>query len=253
MSKPKVAVYKMSSCAGCQLEILNLEPQLLDILELIDLDYFPMARRTSYNPPYDIGLVEGAVTSAEEIKKIKEARRDCKLIVAMGACASTGGLPSIKNDKREAEVEAKVYTRLDAIHSTKAFGIKEYVDVDAYLPGCPMNKYELVELIKSILLGKKPSLRPHSVCVECKLNENPCLFVSEGQVCLGSVTKAGCGAICISWGKACEGCRGPATEANTQSLARIMFEHGLTEEDIYRKFVKYAGNEPAFREGVNLR
>ncbi len=248
--KPSVAVYKLSSCAGCQLELLNLEPYLLDILEVLDIRYFPMAKREAGSGPYDLGLVEGAVTSGEEIIRLKKARADCRLLVAFGSCACYGGLPSMKNWVAERLVEERVYPNLAAVHSIKAYGIDEYVKVDAYLKGCPVSRDELVDFIKGVLLGTKPYLRPHSVCVECKLHENLCLFVTEGQPCMGPVTTAGCGALCPSHGRVCEGCRGPANDANPESLVETFEEYGLTRADITRRFRKYAGMTPEFERGA---
>jgi coenzyme F420-reducing hydrogenase gamma subunit len=253
LSKPRIAVYKMSSCAGCQLEILNLEPVLLDVLGAVEISYFVMAKRENLPGPYDIGLVEGAITCGEEIERIKRARQDCRVLVAFGACACTGGLPSIKNWMPQREAEKLVYTELEAIHSTKAFGIDEYVPVDYYLRGCPINKDELVELLKAVLLGIRPRLYTHSVCMDCKLKENPCLLVLEGKPCLGPVTAAGCGAICPSHGKVCDGCRGPADDANAASLARVFLQDlGLTPREVVLRFRKFAGNRPEFAEGVKV-
>ncbi|MCL4425055.1 MAG: oxidoreductase [Firmicutes bacterium] len=248
--KPRVAIYKMSSCAGCQLEFLNLEPVLLDVVGAVELSYFVMARRQNAPGPYDIGFVEGAITCGEEIEKLKRARQECRVLVALGSCACFGGLPSIKNWIPERVVESRVYQNLEVIESTKAYGIDEYVKVDAYLKGCPVDKGELVEFIKGALLGISPHLRPHSVCVECKLRENVCLFVSQGEPCLGAVTTAGCGALCPSRGKVCDGCRGPANDANAESLARSFTEYGLHKSDVIRKFRKFAGLTPEFSKGA---
>ncbi len=251
-AKPRIAIYKMSSCAGCQLEFLNLEPVLLDVVGALDFSYFVMARRGNLPGPYDIGFVEGAITCGEEIEKLKQARKDCKMLVALGTCACYGGLPSIKNWVPQRVVEGLVYSDLSAIHSTKAYSIDQYVEVDAFLKGCPVNKDELVEFIKGALLGIRPYLRPHSVCVECKLHENVCLFTSKGEVCMGPVTTAGCGALCPSNAKACDGCRGPANDANTESLAHAFLAHGLHKNDIIRKFRKFAGLTPEFSKGVEV-
>lgn len=249
-TKPRLAVYKMSSCAGCQMQILNLEPVLLDILGAVEVYNFVMAKRENLPGPYDVGLVEGAITTGEEIQKLKKARRDCEVLVAFGACACTGGLPSAKNWEAQWEVERRVYPDPSLIESTKAFGIDQYVHVDAYLKGCPVNRDEMVELIKSVLLGIKPRLRTHSVCMECKLKETPCLFVNQGKACMGPVTSAGCGALCPSFGFPCEGCRGPSNDANTPSLAKVFLERGLSREEVVLKFRKFAGETPAFKRGV---
>lgn len=250
MNRPKFAVYKLSSCAGCQLKLLNIEENLIEIAGLIDIEYFVMAKRKKGLGPFDIGFIEGAVTCEEEIEKLKKARKECRILVALGSCACYGGIPAIKNDTDEREIEDRVYKDLSVIHSTKAFGIDQYVQVDAYLKGCPVSKNELIDFIKAALLGSKPNLKTHSVCVECKLNENVCLFISKGIPCMGSVTCAGCGALCPSVSRACEGCRGPSDDANTESLAQSFMEYGLSKDDIVRKFKKFAGETPQFKKGA---
>lgn len=251
MTKPKIAVYKFTSCSGCQLEILNLENSLLDVLGLIDFVYFPMASRSCGKGPFDIGLVEGCITTPQEIEAVKKVREEVTTLVAMGTCACYGGVTSMKNWTSQEEITERVYHNPSAIQSTKARGIDTYVKVDTYLKGCPINKEELVEFIKSACLDIKPYLRPHSVCVECRLNENPCLFITKGEVCLGPVTSAGCKALCPTLNRPCEGCRGPANDPNVPSLARSMEDYGLTEDDIHRKFRKFAGEAKDFKEGAN--
>ena len=252
MPKPRIAVFKFSSCAGCQLSILNLEDCLLDLLSAVDLNYFVMAKRENLAGPYDIGLVEGAVTTPRELEELKKIRKDCRLLVALGTCACFGGVPSIKNfTGTQRETEERVYTHLWDIHSFSAYGIDYYVPVDAYIRGCAVDLNELLEFLKTALLGIKPRFRAHAVCGECKLKENVCLLLEKNQACMGSVTAAGCGALCPSLNRPCEGCRGPADDCNATSLARVFRDElGLSQEDIIRKFNKYAGNTPQFRKGV---
>lgn len=251
MGKPTIAVYKFTSCSGCQLEILNLESALLEVLGLVEIAYFPMASRSYGQGPFDIGLAEGAITTPEEIEAIKEVRKEVKTLVALGTCACYGGLSSIKNWNEQNEVTKKVYENPSVIDSVKAHGIDKYVQVDAYLKGCPINKDELVEFIKGACLDIKPYLRPHSVCVECRLNENPCLFITQGKACLGPVTSAGCSALCPTLNRPCEGCRGPANDPNVPSLSRSMKEHGLKDDAVRRKFRKFAGEAEHFKKGAD--
>lgn len=250
--RPRIAVYKFSSCAGCQLQILNIEDHLLDIVGAVDLAYFVMARREKGAGPFDIGFVEGAVTSPEEVAKIKEVREECKVLVALGTCAAFGGIPTLKNWTPQREVEARVYQDLSVIHSVRAYPIDQYVKVDAYLRGCPIDREEFLELVKSALLGKKPYLRAHSICTECKLSENVCLFLGERQLCMGPVTAAGCGAFCPSVGRACQGCRGPSDDPNTRALVKAMLAFGHGPDDIRRRFRLFAGEAEAFQKGVSM-
>lgn len=253
MQKPKVAFFKLSSCAGCQLSVLNTEPVLLDVLGVIDIAYFVMAKRKNYEGPYDIGFVEGVVTSPRELEELKKIREECSILVALGTCACFGGVPSIKNfcGMTQKQVEEKVYTELWDIKSIPAQGIDYYVKVDYYLRGCPIDADEFLTLIKSLVKGINPHFRFHSVCSECKLKENVCLLVNKGKPCMGPVTAAGCGALCPSLGRECEGCRGPASDCNAQSLAQTFREDlALSKADVVRKFRKYAGNTPQFSKGA---
>jgi coenzyme F420-reducing hydrogenase gamma subunit len=254
VAKPKIAVFKFSSCAGCQLSILNLEEHLLDILGAVDLTYFVMAKRENFAGPYDVSLVEGAVSTPRELEELKEIRKGSKTLVALGSCACFGGVPSIKNYiGTQREVEEQVYTELWDIQSIAAYGIDHYVKVDAYLRGCCIDLGELVELLQSVLLGVTPPFKTHSVCGECKLKENSCLLVTGKQACMGSVTAAGCKALCPSLNRACEGCRGPSDDCNAESLAKVFHEElGLTKDDVVRKFRKYAGNTPQFQKGAKF-
>ena len=96
-TKPKVAVYKFSSCDGCQLSLLNLEDELLDLASAIDISYFLEATRTVKPGPYDIGIVEGSITTPHEAERIKEVRNECKYLIALGTCATAGGIQALRN------------------------------------------------------------------------------------------------------------------------------------------------------------
>jgi coenzyme F420-reducing hydrogenase gamma subunit len=256
LANPKVAFFKFSSCAGCLLNVLNIEPVLLDVVGLIDIEYFVMAKRDNHHGPYTIAFVEGAVTTPKEVFELKKIREESAIVVAMGTCAVTGGVPSIKNwcGMNQDQITKTVYAENiydPMLASIPAMGIDHYVKVDAYLRGCTYDLGEFVELVKRALKGENPLFRPHSVCNECKLKENVCLLISKGQPCMGSVSAAGCDALCPSLGRMCEGCRGPANDCNAVSLAlTFMDDLGLSNDDVVRKFRKYAGNTPEFSKGA---
>ncbi len=146
------------------------------------------------------------------------------------------------------DAEQSVYPEISHIHSTKVLGIHEYVKVDLVLKGCPPHRDNIVEVIKSALLNVTPRLRQHPVCVECKLKDNACLIISKSLPCMGPVTAAGCGALCPSLNRICEGCYGPMSNPNPNALAEIFRKIGYREDDIKRKFRKYAGMTPDFRK-----
>ena len=115
--KPSIAVYKFSSCDGCQLSLLNLEDELLDLAEKVEIAYFLEARRQIIPGPYDIGLVEGSISTAEEIERIKGIRRDCRYLVALGTCATAGGVQALRNYADVESFKQTVYKNPAFIHS----------------------------------------------------------------------------------------------------------------------------------------
>lgn len=247
MSKrPTVAVWKFTGCAGCQMEILRLEDELPSILEVVDITYFMMAKRHYSSGPYDVSFVEGSVSTPREIEEIKNVRSNSKIVVALGDCAVYGCVPSIKNWFPERFVEERVYENTSEILSIKIRGIDEYVHVDLYLGGCPPHRAMFLETVRTLLMNIRPNLRRHAVCMECKFRENECLLTSGKRPCMGPVTLAGCGAICPSFNRDCEGCYGPMSDANATSLAEEFKAIGLSSDEILRKFRKYAGTSPKF-------
>jgi len=116
--------------------------------------------------------------------------------------------------------------------------IGDVVEVDAVIPGCPIDREEFVKVVKNLLLGKKPGIPDYPVCVECKLKENVCLF-HVGKFCLGPVTRAGCDAICPTYGDGCEGCRGLIPEPNENAMHEALEEAGLTVKEILSRFTMY--------------
>jgi len=246
--KPTLGIFKFTGCAGCQLELLHLEDVFINLLDSVDITYWVMVKRENIEGPWDISFVEGGVSTPEEIEEIKDIRKKSKLVVAFGDCAVSGCIPSIRNWIPQMEAEQCVYPDTSAIHSTKVLGIGEYIKVDMVLKGCPPHRENIIEVIKASLLNIRPRLRQHPVCMECKLKGNECLIISKKLPCMGPVTAAGCGALCPSLNRICEGCYGPMSNPNTSSLADIFRELGYSEEDIKRKFRKYAGMATEFRK-----
>lgn len=244
--KPKIAVFKFTGCAGCQLELLHLEDVFLDLMELIHISYWKMVKRDNTEDQWDISFVEGSISTPDEIQEIKYIRSKSKILVAFGDCAIGGCVPSIRNWMPQMEAEELVYPDPSTIHSTKVMGVGEYVEVDAVLKGCPPHRENFLELLKSLITKTRPRLRQHPVCIECKFRENACLITSSNLPCMGPVTSAGCGAICPSLGRICEGCYGPMNDPNVAALTQIFEGIGLSKNEIVGKFRKYAGTLPEF-------
>lgn len=245
--KPKLAVWKFASCDGCQLTLLDCEDHLLPLVDEIDIAYFLEASSRKEEGPYDLSLVEGSITTEADKRRILEVRRLSKYVVTIGACATAGGIQALRNFKDVKEYLSIVYATpqyIDTLATSTA--ISHHIRVDFELQGCPINKGQLLEVIASFLLDKRPNIPNKSVCVECKQKGNVCVVVAHGTPCLGPVTHAGCGALCPSYCRGCYGCYGPKEGANSSSLSDGLKEHcHATSKELSRTFRKfYAWVEP---------
>jgi len=206
---------------------------------------------------YRIAFVEGSITTTEHIEELKEIREQADILVALGACAWPGGLNIMKNFQNLTEVRKYVYGDKWEVHdSIPTRPISAVVPVDFYLRGCPIDRDEFVELVRSLLLGKTPNIPTYPMCVDCKLNENECRF-HLGEICLGPVTRAGCNAICPTFGTKCEGCRGLVNDPQVNAQRDVLEEHGLTVEDILRESRlfngwEFGGGEDLGYKGVDV-
>jgi sulfhydrogenase subunit delta len=247
--KPRLAVYKFSSCDGCQLSLLNLEDELLNLVGAVEVAYFLEARRRELPPPYDIGFVEGSISTHEEEKRIRQARRDCKMLVAIGACATSGGIQALRNWADVEEYTRCVYATPEYIHTLDtATPIAGHVFVDFELRGCPVNERQLLELVSAVLVGRKPVVPTYSLCIECKRLGIPCRLVSSGAPCLGPVTQAGCGALCPSVNRACYGCFGPTEQPNIPALGDHLRQMGFSARDLKRMLRSFNGYLEPFKQ-----
>jgi len=247
--KPKLAVFKFASCDGCQLSLLDAEDELLLIAGAVDIANFPEASRRVLRGPYDVGLVEGSITTPHDVERVREIRKQCRVLIAIGACATAGGIQALRNWK-----DVQAFTRLVYAHpgyiSTldRSMPIGSYVHVDFELRGCPINKHQLIEVVNAYLNKRKPVIPTHSVCVDCKLKGNVCVMVAQGIPCLGPVTQVGCGALCPSYNRGCYGCFGPMESPNTSSLAGRFQLMDQTSTEVMLAFRGFNAYAEAFRK-----
>lgn len=235
--KPKLAVWKFASCDGCQLSILDCEDELLTLIGRIDIANFPEASREVLRGPYDVSLVEGSITTPHDAERIHTIRRISNVLITIGACATAGGIQALRNFKNVKDFANIVYAHPEHIETlSKSTPISEHVFVDYELRGCPISKPQLIEVISTILNGRKPNTPPHSVCMECKQRGTTCVMVAKGIPCLGPVTQAGCGAICPSYHRGCYGCFGPKETPNMSSLSKSWSQLAVSDSDIVRSF-----------------
>ena len=235
--KPRVAIFSFTCCEGCGLAVIECENELLDVLNLIDLVEWREGLAEKADPPdLDIALVEGSVSTHADMRKLREIRDRAKVLVAIGACATNGGLNALKNRYGMNEVKKLVYGEAGAQFDTiPARPLSAVVPVDLALPGCPIDRSEFLSVVRDVALGKTPQLPNYPVCVECKKKENVCVFF-RGMRCMGPVTRAGCGALCPTHGDGCEGCRGFVDHPNENAHRETLAEHGLTVEEVLQHF-----------------
>jgi coenzyme F420-reducing hydrogenase gamma subunit len=249
VGRQTLAVWKFASCDGCQLSLLDCEDELLALADRLDIAYFLEASRATVEGPYDVSIVEGSITTPHDAERIREIRHQSGALVTIGACANSGGIQALRNFADVDAFTSVVYAEPDYI-STLATStpISAHVPVDFELNGCPIDKRQLLEVINAHLNRRRPRVRAHSVCVECKRRGTVCVMVAHGTPCLGPVTHAGCGALCPAYDRGCYGCFGPMETPNTAALSARMAELGSDDVDLVRVYRTFNAGADAFRE-----
>jgi coenzyme F420-reducing hydrogenase gamma subunit len=249
--RPRLAVWKFSSCDGCQLTLLDCEEDLLPLAERVEIAYFLEASRATGPGPYDLSLVEGSIASSADITRIREIRAKSRVLVTIGACATAGGIQALRNARDLDRLRSVVYARPEYIDVlATSTPIAEHVPVDFELRGCPIDRRQLLEVVTAFLAGRKPDIPDHSVCFECKRRGVTCVTVAHGTPCLGPVTQAGCGALCPAFGRGCFGCFGPKADPDTRALLPLLRADGLSDQDVARLYQTFNAEAPAFREAA---
>lgn len=249
MDRPKLAVWKFASCDGCQLTLLDCEDELLELAERVDIAYFLEASSRIEGGPYDLSLVDGSITTPEDVERIREVRARSRVLVTIGACATAGGIQALRNFRNHEDMLSVVYAHpefIDTLDTSTA--IAKHVSVDFELRGCPIDKYQLLEVISAFLNLRRPKVQSYATCLECKMQGNVCVVVAKGIPCLGPVTHDGCGALCPHYGRGCYGCFGPSDAPQTQKLARYYLAKGVRSGELKRLFSTFNADADAFRE-----
>lgn len=246
--RPTLAVWKLASCDGCQLTLLNCEDELLAVTGAVQIALFPEATRARLEGPYDVSLVEGSVTTPEDARRVQEIRAVSRTLVTIGACATSGGIQALRNTADVDAYRSAVYPRPGLIEVLdRSTPVAAHVSVDVQLPGCPVDAHQLVEVLAALVQGRHPRLPSSAVCLECKRRGVVCVAVARGIPCLGPVTRAGCGALCPAHDRGCYGCFGPQDSANTAGLADRLVAAGLPRREVQRQFRTFAAGAEPFR------
>ena len=240
MSKPRLAIFDFACCEGCQLQIVNLEAEIVDLLTVVE----PVEWReaiSDHSDEYDIAIIEGSITRPSDEERVKQIRERASILVALGSCATTGGVNKLKNNFDLDDVKQCVYgdaATMPHLETGLSKAVDEVVPVDYKIHGCPIDHEEFKHVVRSLALGKEPNIPGYPVCVECKLKENECRY-DHGEICLGPIIRAGCGARCPSNGAWCFGCRGLVDAPNVNAAHDVMEKYGKTVEELKSRMLLF--------------
>lgn len=243
-NKLKLAIYDLTDCEGCEVELISLREKFLELEKHVDIVNWRLGQADNKDIFFDIALVEGCPITEEEVKLLKNLRKNSKQLIGLGSCATLGGIPAIVDKAEREKWYNKIYGKGYNPRGIDALPLSAYVKVDFLIHGCPVNGNEVVRVFEDLLAGKKPKYRPYSVCFDCKLAGNECRIL-HNKPCLGPITQGGCGAICISGGSPCYGCFGIREEANVKRIKEIIKEIGGEKavKQYFSMFLSRKGNK----------
>ena len=265
-SKPKLklAVYWAAACGGCCVSVLDVHEKLFDIIAAADLVFWPIALDIKYEDVekmadnhIDVTLFNGAIRNSENKHMAELLRRKSKILVAYGSCSHLGGIPGLANFSSKEEIFKRIYFESESvINKEKTVPLTEYrveegiltlpemfndvrslrqvVDVDYSVPGCPPQSERLLEVFTAIVSGAELPPKGSVIGAEIKAQCDECTrtktenkqikkflrpweiiddgvtcFMEQGVICMGPATRGGCGYRCIKGNAPCRGCYGP--------------------------------------------
>lgn len=264
VAKPKVAICWLGGCGGCDEAVVDLNEALLQVTSAVDIIFWPVAMDFKYHHleamkdgEITLSIINGHIRNSEQEEVAKLLREKSQLVLAFGACACFGGTPGLANFRTKEDIFNWVYRDAPTVVNPKGnypqpksqvngkeltlpefyeqvFALKQIIDVDYYLPGCPPPPDLITNAVNAVLEGKLPpkgaTLAPHkALCDTCKRNvtkpskieikdikriheveasPDTC-FLVHGILCMGIATRGGCGESCININMPCRGCFGP--------------------------------------------
>jgi len=238
MKRKKVAFFDFTCCEGCQLQVANFGEALLDVLEAVDVVEFREVMSEKADE-YDVAIIEGSITTPHDVERIKDIRSRSKVMIAYGSCATIGGINGMKNSFKMDDVKSYVYGESGKYFETiPTMSVGQVVDVDYFVNGCPIYPPEFVKILKYALMGIPYTVKDEAVCVECKANENECMY-EIGLTCMGPITNAGCNSWCVNNGNICYGCRGMVKETTKNASVEVLKKYDIPIDWIMGKYDMY--------------
>ncbi len=161
----------MTGCFGCHMSLLDIDEKILDLIELVDFDKSPIDDIKKFTGPVDIGLIEGGCSTQENVEVLRSFRRHCKILISVGECANTGGVPHLRNTVPLRECMEEAYLKgpsvVDGVMPNdpdiplildKVYPVHEVVKIDYWLPGCPPRAETFWAALTALLKGEEPKL-----------------------------------------------------------------------------------------------
>lgn len=257
-AKIRVATTWLQGCAGCHMSMLDMHQSLIDLFDLVEIKYSPIVDAKKV-PQVDVALIEGAVANDENEKNLKLIRENAKVLIALGTCASDGGITGFRNLTSREKVLACGYihtpTTVDGKIPSSAEvprlnevvkALHQVVHVDYTIPGCPPPASTIKETLLGVINGNPPKDKTHNLCEGCNRTKDQMLnpsrdflidkvvsvheldtihpgkcFLEQGVLCMGPATREGCGALCPKANMPCRGCQGPPHNAPEQGAKLI--------------------------------
>jgi len=242
--KPKIAIFSLISCEGCQFTLLDLGERFFNFLKKVELIDFPLIEEEPFPKPrsrtsslrgrgkieIDVSFIEGNPITKDDISLLKKIRKESKILVAMGNCAALGGIPEMKNYQGRERTIRFIYKRLSHILNPEIKEIDNFVKVDFTISGCPINGEEFLKFANELIFGKIPEICQSPVCAECPKKGIQSCFLAKKEICFGLITLAGCQAVCTKNEFPCLGCRGIFKGANVKSFFKVLEKLAKKEE-----------------------
>jgi F420-non-reducing hydrogenase small subunit len=245
----------LCDCGGCHVAIVDLHEKILQVVADIEIQKCPVLTDVKDCPEADIGILTGSIRTEHDRHAALKMRDKCKTIIAFGTCAVYGGLHGAGLAHSREEIMDCVYvsnptTRTDFVPVTDITGLEhrvlpidEVIEVDLYLPGCPPHAHYIFESLSALVQGRRPKAGQETVCAGCNremkktdvavikenhagIPDDDVCFLSQGYLCLGSVTLDRCLAPCPNHGVMCSGCAGPTMQILTEPNHDIRTEVG---------------------------
>jgi len=249
IGKLRVSVHKFSSCDGCQLALINATESLVKLSKLVEIINFVEIGLINPAKEADIAIIEGSISTPEEVERIHKIRSITKFLLPVGACATAGGVQALRNFNNVSSWIRDIYEKPSAINILDtSTSIARNVQVDLELWGCPVDSYQLFSVMRSLLWGVIPRVSRDSLCLDCKRQGYVCVLVAKDMPCMGSVTQTGCGVLCPKLGRDCYECFGPKENANSASLGKRFASLGLSEDEVAQRFLSINNGASSFQD-----